>query len=67
MAGSMNSITGHVADVIRGPLEKHFPVSSGNDHRECENTKGESADLPVYDESQQEQEVWSIITYILSV
>lgn len=54
MAGSMNSITANPADIITGPLEKHFPVSAGNDHREKENVTGEEADLPVYEEVDEE-------------
>lgn len=50
MAGSMNSITGNPVDIITGPLEKHFPVSSGTDHREKEKVRGEAADLPVYEQ-----------------
>ena len=50
----MNSITANPADIITGPLEKHFPVSTGNDHRERENATGEDADLPVYEEVDEE-------------
>ena len=50
MAGSMHSITANPADIITGPLEKHFPVSSGTDHREKEDVRGAEADLPVYEE-----------------
>ena len=50
MAGSMHSITANPADIITGPLEKHFPVSTGTDHRDKEEARGAEADLPVYEE-----------------
>lgn len=47
----MLSITGsQAADVISGPLEKHFPVSAGTDHREKENARGAEAEMPVFKE-----------------
>lgn len=46
----MHSITANPADIVTGPLEKHFPVSSGTDHREKEDVRGPEADLPVYEE-----------------
>lgn len=49
MAGSMLSITG--PPPITGPLEKHFPVSSGTDHREKEGAGPDMEDLPVFKES----------------
>lgn len=57
MAGSMNPLTVNPADVITGPLEKHFPVSSGTDHREKENVVGPEAALPVYEEPTENEEV----------
>ena len=53
----MNSITVNPADVITGPLEKHFPVSSGTDHREKENARGEEVNLPVYEPTTTTDEV----------
>jgi len=47
MNGSMLSITG-TEQAITGPIEKHFPVSSGTEHRTHENNESVET-IPVYE------------------
>lgn len=65
MSGSMKSITAGPVDIITGPLEKHYPVSAGNDHRVKENVEGKAAEQPVYAEPVADAEAGGMILQIM--
>ena len=60
----MASILGPAQKPITGPLEKHFPVSSGNDHRKFENGNRTDTETPVYKELAQPEEVFKLFDCI---